>query len=124
MRKYEIMYILDPNLNKDEIQTTRGELEHAITSKGGKLKSEDVWGLRDLAYEINGHKKGYYVIINVEAPSEAIKEFDRLGRINKKRLRHLIVNVDEEDVKKANEAYNKFLEYKKEKELEAQSNDE
>ena len=113
MRKYEIMYILDPNLDKNEIQTTRGELEHTITSKGGKLKSEDVWGLKDLAYQIDNHKKGYYVVINVEAPSEAIKEFDRLARINKKRLRHLIVNVDEEDVKKANEAYDKFYHIKK-----------
>lgn len=110
MREYEIMYILEPTLNKDEIQTTRGELENIITSNGGTLLEEDVWGLKDLAYEINKHKQGYFVIIYIKAPTKAISEFDRLAKINKKRLRHMIINVEMDAIK---EAKTKFNEIKK-----------
>jgi len=52
-------------------------------------------GMRNLAYEINDFTKGFYVLLNVEATSDACDEFDRLIKINDKVIRHIIVRIDE-----------------------------
>ena len=49
---------------------------------------------KELAYEINKHKTGYYFLINVESDAEAIKEFDRLATISEELIRHIIVKLD------------------------------
>ena len=92
MRHYEIMYILVPNLDNKKIKEERKNLEDIITSNGGKITKEDIWGLKDIAYPIKKYKQGYYVVIDVEAPAKAISEFNRLAKINKSELRHMIIN--------------------------------
>ena len=91
MNNYEIMYILNPTLDEAGIKTVRAELEGYLTSNGAKIDSEDVWGLKELAYEMNKFNKGYYVVINVTAEPNAVNEFDRLAKINKSEIRHMII---------------------------------
>ena len=55
----------------------------------------DEWGLRDLAYEIADYKKGYYVVLDVNAPIEAISELDRVMKINENVIRHIVISRDE-----------------------------
>ena len=99
MRRYEIMYILAPTLDEAGIKEQRTNLESIITSNGGKITNEDVWGLKDFAYPIKKHKQGYYVVINVKADSKAISEFNRLAKINKSELRHMILNLEDVEEK-------------------------
>lgn len=94
MKSYEIMYILNANLDEAGIKAARAEVEGYLTSNGATIDSENVWGLRDFAYEIDNMKKGYYVVINVTAPAKAVSEFDRLAKINKNEVRHMIVIND------------------------------
>ena len=49
------------------------------------------WGLRELAYEIDGETKGYYVLLNVEATPEAVAEFDRVANIKETVIRHIVI---------------------------------
>ena len=60
------------------------------------VEKVDEWGLRDLAYEIKGCTKGYYVVLNVEADAACVAEFDRRSRINHDVVRHMIVNLDKQ----------------------------
>lgn len=91
MKKYEIMYILNADLKEDARKAEMSKLHAVLTANGGKIdKVDETLGLRDLAYEINDQKKGYYVVITVTTDAKNLNEFSRLVRINKNVIRHLI----------------------------------
>lgn len=90
MKKYEIMYILRSTLEENDRKAQVEKLAKLLTSNGAKVSKTDEWGLKDLAYEIKKEKKGYYVVLEVEAEPAALKEFDRLTKIDNNVLRYLI----------------------------------
>ena len=90
MKKYEIMYILRSTLEENDRKADVEKLAKLLTSNGAKVSKTDEWGLKDLAYEINKEKKGYYVVLKVEVEPAALKEFDRLTKIDNNVLRYLI----------------------------------
>ncbi len=91
MRKYEIMYIIRPTVLEDERKALIEELNTIFTSRGSEVTNVNEWGMRDLAYEIEKHKKGYYVVLDVVANDEARNEFDRIVRIKETIIRYLIL---------------------------------
>jgi small subunit ribosomal protein S6 len=95
MRKYEIMYILNANLEEAARQQTIDTLHAVITDNGGTLDKVDEWGMREFAYRIEDMTKGYYVVVDFQAEPAAVAELDRICRINPNVVRHLIVNLDE-----------------------------
>ncbi len=95
MNKYEIMFIVRPDMEEAEIKKTAEEMKKVLTDKGAKALEEKQMGQRELAYEINKFKTGYYYLYIVEANAEAVKEFDRVARINESLLRHLVVKVED-----------------------------
>lgn len=95
MKRYEIMYIIRPNL-EDSVRVAQiEELNNVLT----KFESTDLkvkeWGMKDLAYEIDNLKKGYYVVIDVVASVEGINELDRIMKIRENIVRHIIIARDE-----------------------------
>ena len=64
MRNYEIMFIVKPTLSEDEVKKVADECAKIITDNGGKLTKQDNLGQRELAYEINDFKSGYYFLLN------------------------------------------------------------
>ena len=96
MRNYEIMYILKADLDEAGRNDAIEKLNAILEGKGAKVNKVDLsMGLRDLAYEINNETKGFYVVLKVSADEEALREFNRLVKINPVVLRHLVV-VDHE----------------------------
>ncbi len=96
MRKYEIMYILRPDLDEAGKQEAIEKVDGILEANGATInKVDESMGLRDLAYPIKDQVKGYYVVLKVEAEKKALDEFTRLVKINPIVLRHLIV-VDQE----------------------------
>ncbi len=93
MRKYEIMFIVNSTLEEAAIKKVAAEMKKIITSAKGKIVEEKEMGQRDLAYEINKHKKGYYFFYSVETDTDTIKEFNRLANVNENVIRHLIVKI-------------------------------
>lgn len=91
MRKYEIMYIIRPTVLEEERAQVIADLNDIFTSRGGELLEVNEWGTKDLAYEIQKHKKGYYVVLSVNCTEEARAEFDRVVRIREDIIRHLII---------------------------------
>ncbi len=92
MKKYEIMYILKANLEDADRNQLIGKLHEILCLEGGKVENVNEWGLRDFAYEINGDKKGYYVVVTISTDSVAgINEFDRIAKINANVVRSLVI---------------------------------
>lgn len=96
MRKYEIMYILKPELGEEGTKAQIAKLNDILTKNGATVAKITEWGLKDIAYEMKGFKKGYYVILEVEAESEgkALKEFQRLGSLDANVIRFLITKAN------------------------------
>lgn len=95
MNKYEIMFIVRPDMEEAEIKKTAEEAKKVLTDKNATIVEEKAMGQRELAYEINKFQTGYYYLFVVEATKEAVKEFDRVARINESLLRSLIVKVED-----------------------------
>ncbi len=91
MRKYEIMYVIRPTVLEDDRKALIEELSEIFTSRGAEVTKVNEWGTRDLAYEIEKHKKGYYVVLDVVSNDEARIEFDRIVRIKESIIRYLIL---------------------------------
>ncbi|MBR2247719.1 MAG: 30S ribosomal protein S6 [Bacilli bacterium] len=97
MRQYEIMFIVKPDMEEAEIKKTADTMKKVLTDKKAKVVEEKAMGQKELAYEINKAKTGYYYLYVVNAKSNAIDEFDRVAKINENLLRHIIVKKDEEE---------------------------
>ncbi len=95
MNKYEIMFIVRPDMEEAEIKSVAEEMKKVLTDGKATIVEEKSMGQRELAYEVKKFNTGYYFLYVVEASSEVIDEFDRVVRINEKVIRHLIVNVEE-----------------------------
>ena len=72
MKKYEVMYILRSNLDQETIKSEVAKVNEVFTNNGSKVLEVKEWGLRELAYEIQKSRKGYYVWMLVEATPAAI----------------------------------------------------
>lgn len=97
MKNYEVMYIVNANLDEAARVETINAMHAIITNNGGKIDNVNEWGLRDLAYEIDDHTKGYYVVTEFTADNTALNEFERLMRINNNIIRHLTINLEEKN---------------------------
>jgi small subunit ribosomal protein S6 len=91
MKKYEVMYIIRPELDEDAKKALVEEINNVFVNKASTVEKVDEWGLRDLAYEIKGCTKGYYVVLNVNATPEAIDEFTRVANIKENIIRYIAV---------------------------------
>lgn len=94
MAKYEVMYIVRANLDEEGIKAVNADLMGAFTSNNSKVLECKELGLKDLAYEINHMRKGFYVLLTVEANGDACKEFTRRANINENVMRHIVVCLD------------------------------
>ena len=93
--KYEILYIIRPDLNEDEKNELVERFDGILTANGTTIVESKDWAKRRLAYEINDYKEGIYHLITAEASDVAgINEFDRLAAINRGILRFMITKVE------------------------------
>ena len=91
MNKYEIMFIVKPDVEEEARNTLIENFKSILKANGGTVDNVNEWGLRDLAYEIQDFKKGYYVVVDTTCTAADVAELDRLSRINANILRHMII---------------------------------
>ena len=87
MRRYELMVILDPDLEERTIAPSLDQFLGVVRQGGGTVEKVDVWGRRRLAYEINHKVEGIYAVLDVTAEPAAVKELDRQLNLNESVLR-------------------------------------
>jgi len=99
MRKYETIYILQPDLNEDEIKVIADKVQDVISSyKGDFLRLED-WGVRKMAYVIRKFARGRYLYLRYNGGRELIAELERRLRLDEKVLRYQSVNITDQPEK-------------------------
>ena len=96
MRNYEIMFIVNPNAPEEEIDKINSQLEGIITSGGGKVEKIEKMGKRRLAYDIDKHREGFYVLFVIAANGDIIKECERRLRVMDAVIKYITVRTDEE----------------------------
>lgn len=95
MRKYEIMYIIRPNIEDEAKKEVVERFNTILTDNGAQVEKTTEMGKRRLAYEINDIRDGFYMLLKVASTTEAINEFDRLAKISDDIIRHMAVREEE-----------------------------
>ncbi|HEY4552201.1 MAG TPA: 30S ribosomal protein S6 [Bacillaceae bacterium] len=95
MRKYEIMYIIRPNIEEEAKAAVVERFDNILKNEGAEIIESKDWGKRRLAYEIEDFRDGFYRLIKTNAKPEAVQEFDRLAKISDDIIRHIIVKEEE-----------------------------
>ena len=94
MRKYEMMVIVDPEVDERTVEPSMSALFGQVEDLGGKVEKLEVWGKRDLAYPILKKKAGIYVVVDMETTPEIAKELDRQLGLNESILRTKLLRKD------------------------------
>ncbi len=92
---YENVFIARQDLTPAKVTELADKFAAVIEKDGGKVTKREDWGLRNLAYKIQKNRKGYYVLMNIDAPAAAVVEMERLMRLDENLLRYLTVKVDQ-----------------------------
>ncbi|MBI3988013.1 MAG: 30S ribosomal protein S6 [candidate division NC10 bacterium] len=95
MRLYEFVFILDPALAEEAVETELKAAQDVIAREGGEVLEVQRWGKKRLAYEIKRRKEGYYALIRFTGDAKLINEQERHIKLNEAVLRHLVVRVTE-----------------------------
>jgi len=90
MRKYEVMYIVKPDVEQETLQTVTDKFQ-GIINNGGEVVSHNLIGKRRLAYEINKFREGIYVQVNFTSTADVVNELERVMKISDEIIRYLIV---------------------------------
>jgi small subunit ribosomal protein S6 len=96
MRNYEIMFIVNPNTPEEEIDKINSQLEGIITSGGGTVEKIEKMGKRRLAYDVDKHREGYYVLFVIAANGDIVKECERRLRVMDAVIKYITVRTDED----------------------------
>lgn len=94
-RTYEVIFILRPDMVEEEADRLVATLEAAATQAGAVLRKTDRIGKRRLAYRVHGFRDGNYVLFDLEAGAEAIRELQRRLRVSEAVIKFLAVRTDE-----------------------------
>lgn len=87
MRRYELMVILDPELEERTVAPSLDRFLNVVRSGGGSVENVDIWGRRRLAYDIQKKSEGIYAVVDLTATPEVAKELDRQLNLNEAVLR-------------------------------------
>ena len=95
MNKYETIFIANPDLEDEVIESLGEQILETINSNQGEVVQSESWGTKKLAYEIDGHKAGHYTIINFKGEAETVDELERVYGINDQIIRFMILREEE-----------------------------
>jgi small subunit ribosomal protein S6 len=94
VRDYELMVVLDPNLDETALEAMNTRIQSLITQRGGTSENVDGWGRRRLAYPIGRFRDGIYVLSRLQLPPNAAVEIERALKLNESVIRHLLVRAE------------------------------
>jgi len=94
MHTYEVIFIIQPDLDETAITGIVDKVSGWITDAKGTIAKVERWGKRHMAYTIRKQREGYYVYVNAQLAAASMAELDRNLRFTETILRYLITNVD------------------------------
>ncbi|HEY5033304.1 MAG TPA: 30S ribosomal protein S6 [Actinomycetes bacterium] len=94
MRHYELMVILDPELEERTVAPSLDQFLNVVRQGGGTVEKVDIWGRRRLAFEIAKKTEGIYAVVDLTAEPATVKELDRQLNLNEAVLRTKVIRPD------------------------------
>jgi small subunit ribosomal protein S6 len=94
-RVYEILFIADPNLGDTEVDALAEQVQGFVEKDGGRVEKVEKWGKKRLAYEVQRHHEGHYVLIVAESTGPLVSEVERRLKVTDGVIRYLTVRVDD-----------------------------
>ena len=94
MRHYELMVILDPDLEERTVEPSLETYLNRVRQDGGSVESVDVWGRRRLAYEIDKKAEGIYAVVTLSAEPATVQELDRQLGLNESVMRTKVLRPE------------------------------
>ncbi|WP_026556325.1 MULTISPECIES: 30S ribosomal protein S6 [Micrococcaceae] len=98
MRPYELMVIIDPDVEERTVEPSLQKFLNVITTDGGTIEKVDIWGRRRLAYDIKKKSEGIYAVVNFTAEPATAQELDRQLGLNETILRTKIIRPEDQKV--------------------------
>ena len=98
MREYELMVILNPEVEERAVEPTLKKFLEVVTKENGTVDKLDTWGRRRLAYEIQKKSEGIYAVVNFTAEPQTAKELDRVLSLNEAVMRTKIIRPEEQKI--------------------------
>ena len=95
MRRYEVMVILDPELDERTVEPSIDQYLNIVRKEGGTVEKLDIWGRRKLAYDVKKKAEGIYAVIDLTAEPAVVKELDRQLTQNESILRTKVIRPDQ-----------------------------
>jgi small subunit ribosomal protein S6 len=94
LRAYELMVILDPELEERTVAPSLDTYLNVVRNDGGSVDNVDIWGRRRLAYEINKNAEGIYAVVSLQAEPATVHELDPQLTLNESVLRTKVIRPD------------------------------
>jgi small subunit ribosomal protein S6 len=94
VREYELMVVLDPNLDDTAVEALNTRVANMVTQRGGTIDSVDNWGRKRLAYPIGRYRDGVYILTRMQLPPTAAVEIERALKLTESVIRHLLVRAE------------------------------
>ena len=94
---YESVFVARQDVSAPQVEAIADGFAAQIEENGGKVAKREYWGLKNLSYRIKKNRKGHYVLFNLDAPSDAVREMERQMRLHEDILRYLTLRLDEID---------------------------
>ncbi|ACB86462.1 30S ribosomal protein S6 [Natranaerobius thermophilus] len=95
MRAYEVVYVLTPDLEEEQVEEKHNEFKSVIERYGGAPGEIDVWGKRRLAYEIDDYQEGIYALRKFQGENQVLTELERSLKMDESILRYLIARDED-----------------------------
>ncbi|MRG87966.1 30S ribosomal protein S6 [Salinibacillus xinjiangensis] len=95
MNKYEIMYIIRPDVDEETQKAVAERFNTVLTDNGAEIEKVNEIGKRRLAYEINDYREGFYVVVNFSSDATAINEFERQAKYSDDIIRHMAIREED-----------------------------
>ena len=95
MCKYEVMILIDQDVDERQISNIVDKHLKTITSGGGTVDNTDIWGRRRLAYDINKKSEAHYAVVQVTAGPAVVQEMDRLLGIDEQVVRTKVLRLED-----------------------------
>ncbi|MBO4464469.1 MAG: 30S ribosomal protein S6 [Prevotella sp.] len=108
MNQYETVFILTPVLSDDQTKETVAKFKTLLTDNGAEIVSEEAWGLKKLAYQIEKKTSGFYFLMEFKAEPEVIKTLETAYRRDEKVIRFQTVKLDKYAIEYAEKRRKKY----------------
>lgn len=100
MRAYEVMIIVDSDVDDASNRALYARITEIIEGDGGRIAKHDSWGRRRFAYPINKKLEGVYSVLEIVTPATNLDALDRMLRLADETIRHKIIRLPEREAAK------------------------